>query len=410
MPGVKLHESIATEFHVAVEQVLTALQLSISALVGALPGPIARAVELERVLDLDKKLAWQIFKLSSAGGLDRVSHVPARASMKRLIAASERVGVDRAVLDSVWSAFERLENFAELQAGGRQGLMSMVSGFSGESSEQYELGVRKSMYEANAHVWGLRAQMQTRTVICCPRAGKDLERREVLVGGNLGMHGIRRGEPLVVSSWVKSYDEIAEAPISHLATEAAVVSSGRRAFRLIDEFCTHPLPEMVERRTPSGATETEILIPPTGRLGAINMHFWQELAPASPATPTTPRASVAGMFVSVPAAEVVVEMLVPAGECDPSSARVTIFGRRHHPELAFEERRVDMLPQHEAVSYAGPTSELMPVNGSPHHHAAVARTLERLELTDVKWDQFRCRVRFPVLHTVIVLRVDADSL
>ncbi len=406
MPGVKLHESLATEFHVAVEQVLTAVQLSISALVSALPGPISRAVELERVLDLDKKLAWQIFKLSTAGGLDRVSHVPARASMKRLIAASERVGVERPVLDAVWAAFERLESFAEVQAGGRAGLMSMVSGFSGESSEQYELSVRKSLYEANAHIWGLRAQLKTRTVICCPRSGNESTRREVLVGGNLGMHGIRRGEPLVVSSWVKSFDDISRTPSSPRAAEGVVISGENGSFRLIEEYCTQPLPEMIERRGPSGAPETEILIPPTGRPGALSMHFRQELQ--SDALLKSTRSNVAGMFISVPAAEVIVEMLIPTGECDPSSARVTIFGRRHHPELAFEERRVDLLPQHEAVSYVGPASEVMPMTGSAHHHLAVGKTLEELGLSDVKWDQFRCRVRFPVLHTVIVMRVDGE--
>src|SRR3954470_19971530 len=69
------------------------LQVATGTLIEQLPETIRRAVDLERTLQVDRKLAWQIFRLSRSSGLGELENVPTRAPVQRVIEAARALGV-----------------------------------------------------------------------------------------------------------------------------------------------------------------------------------------------------------------------------------------------------------------------------------------------------------------------------
>src|SRR6185295_7568605 len=103
-------------------------------------------------------------------------------------------------------------------------------------------------------------------------------------------------------------------------------------------------------------------LPSTGLVGATTLYMCHELDNA-----TDPRTQPYGLrvFVSLPVEEIVTYFLVPAGWIDPANARVTIYGRRHHPEHVFDERAIDILPQRESITYLGALKRIPRIPSAP---------------------------------------------
>jgi hypothetical protein len=384
-------------FEELVGKVMEDLQRAVRNLTDSVPETIRRAVDLERALRLERKLAWQIFRLSRSTGLSEVGNIPSLGSALRVCDAARARGVPDPVLERFKAAFERFENFAIDQCGDRAGLLSMVSGLTHGQSESVDLRVRKSLFRSNAHVWGLQADVQVRTLIYEPGGPNGQTLRGTLVSGSLGLQGLRRSEPLTICSW------LAPSPLDVPEDGKPGPKTLTPQFDLLREFCSANLPGVSHVPGSAGVIETEMLIPAAGRAGAVNLYLTQASPTAGDARQT---GAGAGMFVSIPAAEVVVELLVPAGYTSPATARVAVFGRRHHPERVFEERAIDLLPQRENAMYLGSMVSSPPIDSAPRHQEVVRHVLGKLGLSGTQFDVYRCRVQYPQMHTLVVMRVD----
>jgi hypothetical protein len=390
------------------------LRTSLTELLAVMAEPAPRPVDLERILGIDKKLAWQVFRLVNSEGLGEVVNIPSRPSMRRLLNAAESCGVPDPAIRAVADALERFESFAAAHGGDRQGLISMIAGIGGQRSEQYEQKIRRSLFRANAHVWGVQARMQVRTMI--HQEGSAGEGRGVLVAGDIGLQRLHPGRPLAVSAWLRSrLDETREdvhpVPLSPAAEEGVEERAaanppappGPGGPELLLDYCSRPLPEMVPQPGIAGKIETEMVFPAMGRAGAVTLYMTH-----SATTGEDTRRTVQGvrMFIAIPAEEVVCDLVVPSGWTDPASARVAIYGRRHNPEHVYDERKIDLFPQRETVAYFGGVEIVPAIAGAPHHQSALRDILARHGWFGKRFDVYRCRVEYPILHTLLTLKVD----
>jgi hypothetical protein len=366
-----------------------------------LPGPVLQAVDLQRALSLDKKLAWQVFRIAHSSGLTEVANIPPRSSVRRLVQAARKHRVAKPLLDRISTAFTHFEEFTVEQAGDREGLHSLLSGTSSGKNEQYESKIRRTLFRANAHVWGTMVHTQVRSVIWFPRPEAATE-DVALIMGDIGMQRLRESDPLSIVRWIRTHD----SPRNQVVEDAQRVQTGPsidRGVGLIPEFCSDPLPQMVPKQSVLGGVETELVIPP-GRAGAVTIYSRQMMENGEP----TPHPLYDGrMFVTMPVETVVWELLVPAGLTDPASARVAIYGRRPHPEQVYDERSRDLLPQHETVRYLGQVEQVPALEDSPNHPQAIRHVLSEFGWLGTRFDVYRSRIQYPILHTLLCVRVDA---
>lgn len=370
-----------------------AFQAALQELVTHAPGTGQRGVDLQRSLGLDKKLAWQVSKLIRAvRPLSEVAHVPPRSSMERLVAAGENQGIAEDVLNRVNAAFESFERFVEEHGGDRAEMISLAGGLLSEHDPHHDLQVRRNVFRGNAHLWGIKLETVVFTNVF--HSG-GLE--SVTVGGHIGIQRLRPG--------VSFSRRVQADPPAFTDPTKPLTPPEQQGVRILEEFSTHPLPTMTPHTNRDGSVETEIEFPPSGRRGAVTLYTVNHLMGKPGGQPRSSHVT-ASSGVSTPTEMLVTEMLVPQGMSDPATARVAVYGRRTMVDQVGELRTIDLLPQRETVAYMGTLESSPPVPGVPQHATAVRHVLEKLGWLNTKYDVYRCRVQYPLLHSLVHMAVE----
>lgn len=388
-------------------ETLGELQIALNELVARVPGESSRAVDLQRGLGLEKKLAWQLFKFINAPDpIPDVAHVPGEPSMKRVLSAASRRKVPRETIDRAAAAFKRFEAFVA-EHGDRSDLISMAGGLgsTGVGDLQHDIKTRKSVFKGMSHIWGIKAELSIASAIFGSRSPGVQDTTGVR--GDIGLQRLRRGVPLTAVVYTRNNPASGSAgasPWQGVPKPLLQSAPAQIGLHLLEEFCTQPLPQMESRVQADGAVETDLVFPPSGRSGAITLYGTQHIPGTAQGDQ---RVYSNGMTVRIPSERLVCEMLVPEGWSNPASVRVAVYGRRDMVHRTFERRKEDLLPQRETAVYIGTMETSPSVPGAPQHPKAVRYALEQVGWLGTRYDVYRCIVEYPVLHTMISLDVDA---
>lgn len=400
MPPIGLSKPVEVQAR-AVEQealeVLGEVRSALADLLADLPPPMHRAVDLEQALGLDKKLAWQVVRVAQAAHpLGEVHNLPARSSVRRLLEAARKRRVSMRVIDRLETAFTRFDQFALVHAGSRDSLVSVLNGLGGRKDAQYEVKMRKAHFRTTAHFWGIHARMLVRSSIFHAKPGPAYIEDSALIQAMIGLERVRisRATDLVMMMRTRSDPtspgETALTPVRHPA-------------ELLDEFSTGPRPEISPNVAGGAECESKLRLPP-GRTGSATLYSMQLHECLSNSLQTD---YYGRTFVTIPTERLVWEMIMPVGWTQPTTVRAGMYACREHPEQAFAERAEDLMPQQESVEYLGTFDSAPSLEGSPRHADAVQHVLSRLGWTDTRYDVYRCTVHYPMLHTMLSLRIDA---
>lgn len=387
-----------------------ALRGALAELVGHVPGPVRRAVDLERALRLERKLAWQVFRLSRSSSLSDAANVPSPASMRRVLEAARQQRVPQELLDKVQAASEQFEELVAVHGGDRAGLISMIGGLAREPSEAFNLRVRRTAFRANAHLWGVLVRRRIRTYIYNGPPGAGRVDDIISLQAEVGLQRMRDGHPLSIAFVLKTssdpFTEGHSVPSGVWRPGPGAPASAFAYPELLREFCSQPLPVMRPRPTELGGIETDLNFTATGRTGAVTLF-------ASAFVEATGEGASGVYFgkhlVTIPAEELILDMLIPVGRSTPSTARAAIYGRRELVEHVYEIRPADLLPQPETFEHLGAATLPPGIAGAPAYVDAVDHVLTRHGWQGVKFDVYRCRVQYPVLHSMLFYRVDAAA-
>ncbi|HVJ88113.1 MAG TPA: hypothetical protein VM452_20785, partial [Caulifigura sp.] len=91
-------------------------------------GNVTKSGDLERLLYLDRTLAWQLIKVAEAEiPLESAASVPSRVSMNRLVQGALALGVSDSLTRALLSAYDEFESLVERHAGDRVCFNSMVT-------------------------------------------------------------------------------------------------------------------------------------------------------------------------------------------------------------------------------------------------------------------------------------------
>jgi hypothetical protein len=392
---LELDAGASARFEDAVVLVMSELKGALAELVDRLPGSSSRGVDVARSLGLDNKLAWQVVRLATAAEpVGEIENVPSAPSVRRLLAAIRKQAQARSSAERVERAFASFEAFTARHGTDRESIVSMVNGLSSHKDEAFDLKVRETVFKGQAYLWGLRAAMMCRTSITLPCAPGEPVKR-VIVSGNVGVQRVREGATVTLSSWARR-----GVPGSQVSAEALAQFGEEKepGFEFLEKFCTQPLPQMMPRASVKDTLEIEMLLPTVGGAGAVTMYMTHTIESG-----TDPRVLPVGLrvLVSMPVEELVTDLMVPEGWTSPATARVMVYGRRHHPEHVFDERTIDLLSQREKIEHVGVRTGVPEISGAPQNAEAVAYELERNGCKGVRFDVYRCRVRYPVMHSLV---------
>lgn|GEM_PF-2859477 len=141
-----------------------ALGGSVGAVSASLPGAPETPAELASRLELDRSLAWRLWRLAFAPtDAERAYHVPGAAAVRRFLHSAKRAGASPAAIAAVEPAFDRFERWVKEQAGDRETLRMMLDA-GGDGERRFE----RLMFDAARYRLGVQVDAALRKYFVFP--------------------------------------------------------------------------------------------------------------------------------------------------------------------------------------------------------------------------------------------------
>lgn len=235
---VQAASSSPIPFTADASSVMEGLRVAVMGVISDLGG-VSRPADLQKSLDLDKKLAWQMFRLAGASGpLGTGSTTPSRISLRRFLNASKSRGIDPAKIERVYTAYDAFEKLVETHAGDRTSFNSMLAGATGAVDDEWlavDLQNRRNMFRGMSHAMGVQIKTWLNaTIVSQPDDDQPYE--SIGITGAFGLRVLRPMKDLLLhSTYFVGFNEMTHEPLAISKTQDPYV---------LDEFCSQPLPQL----------------------------------------------------------------------------------------------------------------------------------------------------------------------
>lgn len=385
----------ASPFEDDARRALDALRRSLAAILDCLPPGRDRAVDLQRALDLDPALAWQIHTLSSAADpLSAGRVVPKAGAMDRFFLQARAKRIPAARLDAARRAYTDFELTVAHHAGARSTFDAMLSALRPDDGPTLKR-LRKAAHHADAAVWGLSVKLRLNCVVFHERPTGQHDC--LSLRARIGVRCLREGATIAIYASGLTWGGPGPAP-----SAAPGVAADR--CELLHDFCAGPVPRLASVRAPDGRPLDHLELHALGRSQEVSV-YWRNLSLDFPGGSSAPPHGCTAECLE-PTELTVMDLLVPKGWTSPASARcsVTALAGLHGPLAArsafpFEGRAVHL----------GSRLEDLHLRQAPRYVEALARSLEQRRWDPHAFDLYRCEIAYPILHTALHLRVDGPG-
>jgi hypothetical protein len=387
--------------------VMRRLRSALMGLVEAAPGGVLKSRDLQKLLGIDSKLSWQLFKLSGPGdALALAPHVPSASSMRRLLEAAKDRGISKQRVEDIRAAFQSFERLVEIHAGDRTSFHSMARGLcesdDDDDTSQTDLQHRRAIFQGFSHYFGLQLQTYVFSVIVKP--GSVPGRYDhASIRAKLGLRRLRADADVIVDTVLVEPPNDGD-PVRQELFDTAAFERCHAA--VLPEFCSRPLPQLETTRGEGGMTFSQLSGDAVGRRGVVDMVFGQAWrnAPLAVSADGKRLSLSVGVGITAPTALVAVDVLFHRSSIGRPTPEFAVYSesRRH----AHQNRGVVKMPFRERIASLGPAPDAALLREMPRYTELLDYACRKLSWTLAEFDVYRVRVEYPLLDTVLKLKFD----
>ena len=395
-------------FEAHAEEVVRRVRNAFAEVIEALPGHVTRPSELERALEIDKKLGWRVFRVvHGSDPFMAAQHVPGAAGVKIFLEAAAERGVPPGLTEAAARAVGAFDELIQVHAGDRASLEMMMSGYARRGRKRGDLAHRKAAFRANSYVWGVQAKTQLKADFLhrSDRAG------QLDIGSVRGFVGFRRIRANV--AWVvaraRCTDDDGTLRTSFVwepLDPAGEVGVDDPAVPLLLEFCTKPLPRFRRVAGPHGFVEDELVEGPVGNTAAFNCIIGEVARRvASYYRDERNRYGDLTARMRTPSEVLLFDQFVHEDVFGPITPEVLVYGDlRGGSEIPGDQRARDQLPAWETVEYLGKGPGVIHTPDVPRYAEMARYVFDRLGWDGERFDVYRIRVQYPIIPSSVVMR------
>lgn len=407
IPQIDVRDLGAPAFQDQARSVLILLRAAWSGLIEAVPGSKHTATELQRSLGVGSTLAWHVFEIIRSGDpLAAAVHVPGRAATERLFKAAARRGVPEMTIASAQDAFRGFEDLVRTHAGSRRAFDSMISGLLGAGDDLVSVQERRAAFRANSHIWGAQTKVALRCCLLHPgdRPGNvDV----AVVSGKVDLRRLRSDVELVVSTIRREGEEARMITPEPVDLELYGARTG-----LLREFCSQPLPNFRARLSDDGYLRVELPAGPIGSTAALTYFmadatYGHELYPAD--RTRKPEFNYL-VTCTTPIEAFVYDLLVYDGLFRDVQPEAYVCGHPLNGPAAVKTRPLSpRLPVQSEATWVGRGPAAVQCPGIARYPEMISHVCRKLGWDAEKFDVCRCRVEYPILHSIQVIHFDLSE-
>ncbi len=359
--------------------------------------------DISRRFGLDKTLTWRIARvIREEDAWEALHHIPRRPSVGLFLEAMKKAGAKQELVDDVWGALSRFEQFVEIHSGDRDTLEMMASSKSRKSSAKRIEGFRKTAYDANSAIWGIRAKAQVNTHILMPGDNEGM----LTIGTVCGLVDFRRlraNTPWAIAS-ITAWDGHEVNNVSGEIFQPIDKSVKKHEAPLLREFCSQPLPDMRVIEQPKGIFRYMLAEGPVGNTAAATVFLGYLQQNAVPSTRVyAEEIGEHGAYLSTPVEEFIHDIFIHRELDFAKSPVAAVYSQLPGGPLypSYREAATMPLPQ-DVIDFGCP-----PEMTTPEIHAyrdMISTATHRAGFPLEDFHAYRYRLRFPPIPTLALLR------
>ncbi|CAG0983451.1 hypothetical protein PHYC_01892 [Phycisphaerales bacterium] len=387
------HSAFASE----VEAALARLRLAAGELIHASQLQIERATDLQRALGVGPAIAWQLYRLATVeSSFAALAFTPRVGSMDRLLRAAREHGFRVSAVEGMSKVYEEFSRLVSYHAGDRDTFDAMVAPLGNGTTGQIELKHRRAAFRGNVQVWGYQASTVYRACVCHPST-KPGHEAAAFVAGFVAIRQLRPTNPIPIlrrKVFIERHGQVSEFDVS------------AQGPALIEEFSTATPSSIMAVGDGKHVRET-LTLEGVGRAASVTCFLTDTVWDGPPRTADTPWSM--GLMVSVPCETLIIDLLVPRGASQSAGVRVRTFGNPSNVDSAMTQSDEYLVPTRETGSYLGTSLDALQAAEVARCPSLVRHVLRRNGWEGAEFDLYRCRVRYPILHTAVSLDVPVKA-
>jgi hypothetical protein len=388
-------------------QALLRVRGAFGAVLAELPGPTERPREIERLLSVDKTLAWRLNKLIREPDIVLAAqHLPMSGAIETFLEAAASRGASSTAIRDARDAFGAFEQVVQAHAGQRGLLDMMLSSASPGAHQRALLAQRKSAFQANSLIWGVQARVQFSVFFIHPSDDDKLV-DIASVRGRLGLLRVRDDVTwLIGRTRCVDDDGTLRVPgeLSPLDPQPPR-EDGLPAVPLLRDFCSNPLPDVRRVLGPANFLEDELAEGPAGNQGMVTCVTGEVARRVAPRYRDEQNAT-AEMDVGVrtPSERLHIDVFIHRDLEPKATPQLTVYSDLFPAVVNTLRPKRDVLhmPAEVVKLNAEPAAIFTPQ--LPRHGELVAHVCRRLDWTQTDFVLYRVMIEYPVLPSAVSLR------
>jgi hypothetical protein len=388
-----------TSFEQDASDALRNVRASLANLIGSIGEKILRPTDLQKALDVDSKLSWQVFNVISESDIMAAAKlVPGDPSLKRLIQAARNRGVSDNLCEGVRHAIAEFNAVVDRHADDREEFDFMASSAaSGPAAAAAELGFRRTAFRGESHIWGISIDCAASTTIA--RLLEDgLTTDEASI---LNTRGWRRLRLDATTSIVSYRNYGAGGPSASRRIPLDANAAELQGADLRPRFCTQPIPVFRKWLRPDGYTSVDVPSREIGRKSSFDLtlgHIYRK-CPVAKGVNGEPIYH-SDMRMHTPIRLLISYLIVHRPSFGVIKPSLQVFRSAPNDMNPVVASSVPQVLTREEISYMGVGKPAWRTPDIKGHDEMVQYAFDELGWNPAEFDVYRVRVEYPVLFSV----------
>lgn len=385
--------------------IVNRLRSALTAMFRHIPEGIRNSYDVHRYFEVDTKLSWQIFKILGAEDeLGLAQHIPAAASMRKLLQAAGKHGVDDKIISDVQQAYDDFGALVKTHAGDRSRFNSMVRGLCiDRSTENTDHRHRKAIFNGYSHFYGAQVDTYSVTFIAKPGSRPGLY-DYAHIRWKSGICRLRADADIVLDT-VKFTQAAGDR--DHLTRSTFEPESTEHyGAGILSQFSTRPLPKLCTERRADGRTVTKLAGDSVGLKSTVHVafgHIWHD-APRQTWFGSDQQGFGTAIKIHYPTALMVIDVLVHKSMSDRLEEHYQTYGHVSLQDDVGDVIRNNIkLPSREPVTRLRRTAEYAHIQEVPAYSDMLRYCFDKLQWPMDEFDVYRLRIEYPLMDTMIAL-------
>jgi hypothetical protein len=387
-------------------------RLAMEKLIYSITKALQTSRDLQNLIGVDRNVSWQLFKLlGPVETLATIPYIPASISLRKLLHAAKKRGVNEEYIEEVAAAFAGLEQFISSTTGDREQFETMVMSYA-DSAESAQMGMhhRKAAFKADCHFFGVAVDTLAFGLLFHPGQKPDSV-DFVGLRQSLGLRRLRASTDVLVDRWKMNRDNTGKTDDFLFSDALDPEAAAAHSAAVLPEFCSQPMLPLVTTLEDSGDVRTLLKHRDIGVGRDVDIATARVFRGMELSRTPDGRPMFDGLVeIGRPTRTQVIDNWVHRPTWPNMVPSAGVFAHLPRRVASVVDREGVRLPFSETFNFMGSGADVARIREVPRYPDLIKYACEKMGWRFEEMDLYRIRIEYPLMDSNILLRLQSPPV